>query len=619
MRYRIFFIVLLILSFHSCSSTRTDVLIVGGGASGVTAGIQASRLGAHAIITEETPWLGGMLTSAGVSAIDGNYRLPAGLFGEFRDSLEIRYGGPDALKTGWVSNILFEPKTGNDIFQNMVKKEPDLSVWQNTGFVSARKTKSGTWEVTVSKGNKKHKIKASILIDATELGDVAACCGVGYDIGMEARSECGEDIAPEKANDIIQDLTYVMILKDYGRDVTIPQPEGYDPALFHCTAASDDCTAPKAGQQVWKPVQMITYGKLPGNRYMINWPIEGNDYYVNMIEMNPEERAEAIRKAKNFSLCYLYYLQTRLGFSNLGLDDEQFPSEDHLPLIPYHRESRRIHGLVRFNVNHITHPFDQPEALYRTGIAVGDYPVDHHHKRYPENEQLPDLHFYPIPSYNLPAGALIPEGTDNMIVAEKSISVSNLVNGTTRLQPVVMQTGQAAGVMAALAIRKKTTPAGVSVRELQSMLLDAGAYLMPYLDLPPGDAHFKAIQRIGATGILKGKGMNSGWKNETWFMADSLVQTSELSRGLLEFDSRFNVFFKEEKLTIKAAFGLISDLGKRCRKPVDLSPDMQTDWNACGLDNFDPGRYITKKEISVLLDRFIDPFRLKDVDHTGKY
>ena len=42
-----------------------DVLIIGGGASGVSAGIQASRLGAKTLIVEETDWLGGMLTAAG--------------------------------------------------------------------------------------------------------------------------------------------------------------------------------------------------------------------------------------------------------------------------------------------------------------------------------------------------------------------------------------------------------------------------------------------------------------------------------------------------------------------------------------------------------------------------
>lgn len=66
----------LVVSYSSCMHSeedKVDVLIIGGGASGVTSGIQSARMGANTLILEESTWLGGMLTSAGVSAVDGNY------------------------------------------------------------------------------------------------------------------------------------------------------------------------------------------------------------------------------------------------------------------------------------------------------------------------------------------------------------------------------------------------------------------------------------------------------------------------------------------------------------------------------------------------------------------
>ncbi len=61
---------------------------------------------------------------------------------------------------------------------------------------------------------------------------------------------------------------------------------------------------------------------------------------------------------------------------------------------------------------------------------------------------------------------------EGLIVAEKSISVSNIVNGTTRLQPVVMQIGQtAAGTLAALSIEQDKKIAEVSVRDVQNKIL----------------------------------------------------------------------------------------------------------------------------------------------------
>ena len=92
------------LFISSCSENspilNVDVLVVGGGTSGVAAGLQSARSGVNTLIVEETSWLGGMLTSAGVSAVDGNYNLPAGIWGEFQSRLIAYYGSRDSLKTG---------------------------------------------------------------------------------------------------------------------------------------------------------------------------------------------------------------------------------------------------------------------------------------------------------------------------------------------------------------------------------------------------------------------------------------------------------------------------------------------------------------------------------------
>lgn len=517
----------------------TGVLVVGGGASGVAAGIQAARCGAKSLIIEECPWLGGMLTAAGVSAIDGNYNMRSGIFGEFCDRLAAHYGGYEALKSGWVSNILFEPHVGNEIFHKMASEEKNLGLRHGYAFEGAEKTADG-WTVHFEKygseGGDKLTVRTKVLIDASELGDVAAACGVKYRVGMDSRGETGEDIAPEKANDIVQDMTYVAILKDYGpdADMTIARPEGYDADIFVNSCKGPRSTVASYGRILWSPQEMIDYGRLPGGKkYMLNWPIDGNDYYANVIEMSPEERSFAYEKAKNITRCFLYYIQTELGFKNLGIADDEFPTSDGFPFIPYHREARRIEGEVTFTVDHAAKPFDSDEPLYRTGIAVGDYPIDHHHYRNPDWDNLPELHFYPIPSFNVPMGSLIPKAVDDLIVAEKSISVTNIMNGSTRLQPVVMQIGQAAGVLAALAVEKGEKVRDVPVREVQDVLLASGAYIMPYLDLKPGDENFEAIQRIGATDLIRGVGRNVDWSNQTWFAPDDpsiILKAAQIDR-----------------------------------------------------------------------------------------
>ena len=523
----------LMLALVSCStSEHVDVLVVGGGASGAAPGIQAARMGVNTMVLEETPWIGGMLTAAGVSCVDGNNKLRSGIFGEFADSLVARYGSNEALQSGWVSNINFDPHIGQEILTNMADACGPLLTVRREAVVTDVQGEAGDWTVTFrdSRG-RKQKVNADILIDATELGDIAKACGVDYKIGMEASEETGESIAPEQANDVIQDLTFVAFLKDYGpdADMTIAKPEGYDPMVFRNAALnplSDE--AAETGQTIWSPQMMITYGKTPQGRYMINWPIYGNDHYANIIEMTPEQRQKELEKAKNFTLCFVYFIQTQLGMKNLGLADDVFPTEDKLPFIPYHRESRRIVGEVFFTLDAAADPYGYDKPYYRTGIAVGDYPVDHHHFRNPDWRELPDLEFYPIPSFNVPMGTIIPKNVDDLIVAEKSISVSNLMNGSTRLQPVVMQLGQASGALAALAVIEDRSVKKIGVRQLQEELLEAGCYIMPYLDLKPSDRHFKAIQRIGATGILRGEGRNIGWSNETWFRAGDPLRGEEI-------------------------------------------------------------------------------------------
>ena len=55
---------------------------------------------------------------------------------------------------------------------------------------------------------------------------------VDYDVGMDSNEMYDENIAPEIKNDIIQDLTFVMILKNYNKKVKIDRPEGYDASNF---------------------------------------------------------------------------------------------------------------------------------------------------------------------------------------------------------------------------------------------------------------------------------------------------------------------------------------------------------------------------------------------------
>lgn len=581
----------------SARASAVDVLVVGGSTSGVAAAVQAARMGASVVIAEELPWIGGMLTSAGVSATDGNYRLRSGFWGEFVDSLTVHYGSPEALRSGWVSNIMFEPEVGERILSDIVAGEKNITLLRNTALSSLHPTQGG-WRARLTDASGSVDVEARRVIDATELADVAALVGIPFDKGMESASSTGEDIAPDHSNDIIQDLTYVAILAAAATPAPMERPEGYDPSEFACCAINPLCTNPKEPARMWSPAQMLSYGRLPGGKYMINWPIEGNDFYADLVDAPAAARAEAIAEAKARTMRFIYFMRNELGMDSLDIARDVFPTSDGLPLIPYYREGRRIHGIVRVTLGDLADPYGRHLPLYRTSIAVGDYPVDQHHSRYDGDTPLPDLHYHPIPSWGLPAGALIPADAENFIVAEKGISVSNIVNGTTRLQPVVLQIGQAAGALAALSAREGVAPADVPVRRLQQALLDAGCYLLPYVDIAPGDDAFVPMQRIGACGILRGEGRSEGWSNITRIYPDSIMTLADMA-PLFEYYSAGMPDAGHEVLTCRTLSEALASLGVSWKSDA-AHADMP----------------LTRKQYACIVDSTLNPFALP-VDYHG--
>jgi len=594
--------------FAAKGQTRqTSVLVIGGTTGGTSAGIQSARMHVPTIIVEETPWLGGMITAAGVSATDGNHELYSGIWEEFRTKLRIHYGGAAALATGWVSYTQFEPHVGDQIFKSMAGAEKQLSViygYHLTGIL--KKGKKVTGAIFENEKREHLKILAEVVIDATDLGDGLAMAGAAYDLGMESRSVTGEACAPEKANDIIQDLTWAAILKDYGKGAnkTIAKPLKYNPDLYRgaCTSADDallnDCQ------------KMLNYGRLPNNKFMINWPNKGNDIYLNVVEMDWSHRKEALQPARDKTLGFIYYIQTELGFKQIGPADDEFATADRLAFVPYHREGRRLRGITRLTITDVMNRYDR-QPLYRTGISVGDYPVDHHHGCNPE---APEIHFPAIPSFNIPLGALIPNQVDGLIVADKAISVSNIINGATRLQPCVLLTGQAAGALAALSVKSNQQVRKVSIHQVQQTLLDAHAYLMPLIDITPKDRDFEAIQRVTVSGIVKVTGEPFQWANRTWFYPDTALTVNEFCQGLHAFDNKAILQVDNSLLTLGKLSEILSQYLKK-----NITNQILQFWHKRVIRKFDENLVLTKREISILADELIRPFETKTIGFNGYY
>jgi hypothetical protein len=584
-----------------------EVLVIGGGTGGTAAGIQAARNGAKTLIVEPTTMLGGMITAAGVSCTDGNNDFASGIWQELREALYKHYGKKN-LATGWVSNTCFEPHVGDSIFKAWAVKEKNLRV--KYGFYLETILKKGNKVVGAKFRNDANdeciNVTAQIIIDATELGDAFAMAGAAYDVGMDDPVISGEKDARRK-NNIIQDLTWAAVLKDYGAgvDKTISKPLNYNAKKYYCCNLNAPCDS-----IAWNgdKLKMLNYGKLPNKKYMLNWPAHGNDTYLDVINESVEKRKEKYELAKQHTLGFIYFMQTELGLKNIGLADDEL--DNGLALIPYNREGRRMKGVVRLNIEHLKNPYNY--SLYKNGIAVGNYPVDHHHAQYPG--KVPEIGFPPIPAYNIPLGCLIPEKIEGLIVCEKGISVTNIVNGTTRLQPVVLLTGQAAGMLAAICVKEKKQPRNVEVRMVQQNLLKAKCYLMPFSDVPPTNPYWKAIQMAGVSGILKGVGLAKGWENKMFFYPDSTISTKEFMTAFYEFKNLKASWFNNDSLLNQSFAISVLDLEEvdlhsseklMIRNMEQVYEAQKKIWENSVLKNFEPKLPVKRKELAVLIDLYL--------------
>ncbi|MCM8525409.1 MAG: FAD-dependent oxidoreductase [Lentisphaeraceae bacterium] len=121
------------------------------------------------------------------------------------------------------------------------------------------------------------------------------------------------------------------------------------------------------------------------------------------------------------------------------------------------RESYRIVGETVISVNDYT-----SGKVFDDAIGYAFYPVDLHTKSGVKPKPLkPGI----IPT--IPLSALIPRNSQNVIVAGRCISSDRLANSALRVQAACMSMAQAAGVTAALAAKKNTTPLKVDIDEIR--------------------------------------------------------------------------------------------------------------------------------------------------------
>ena len=511
---------------------RADIVIVGGGTGGCAAALAAAKAGKNVVMTEETDWIGGQLTSQAVPPDEHPWIEQFGCtrtYRQFRDGVRRYYRDhfpltPQARANpylnpgnGWVSRLCHEPRTALAVLNQMLAPyvhSGRLTILTRYRIESARTDGDRVVSVTVRHVGTGDRIELSApyFLDATECGDVLPLAGVEYVTGAESKSQTGEPHALDGDPDPLdmQAITYVFAM-DYleGEDHTIEKPAQYNFWRNYKADFWPDKQLSLAGVRphTLEPIRyelfpettryaLYTYrqivdkanfavGTFLSSVTLVNWP--QNDYWLGpVIEVGEEERARHLEGAKQLSLSFLYWLQTeaprpdgKQGYPGLRLRKDVVGTEDGLAMYPYIRESRRIKAEFTVLEQHVSAECrpDGKAERFHDSVGVGSYRIDLHPST--GNRNYIDVSTVP---FQIPLGSLIPIRVDNLLPACKNIGVTHITNGCYRLHPVEWNVGEAAGYLAAYCLERGVSPRAVrntlsELEQFQQLLLKEGVEL----------------------------------------------------------------------------------------------------------------------------------------------
>ena len=559
-----------------------DLLIVGGNESACAAAVQAARLGVKRIVlVNDIEWLGGQFSAEGVGCLDEWTTVMGKRTGFPRSGLFLemigRIHAHNTAKYGKASpgnaycgTETIEPAAAAQIFEELLKPHVTGGALRiERGWEPVKVNIEGERVAAVEFGRRGAKltVKARLTVDASDWGDVIRLSGARYGAGPDLRSRFDEPSAPEKFDDAgaqeMNPLSWCIVLREAGKDSTIPKPASYDPRSF---AALDktppwvdsDMSAGIYSQSGWsiythrRLVDRWHNGFAPGTEAtFLNWPVQ--DYPLcqlpqrvvdaleksepgasrrNIATLSSAQRRIIFDDVKQHALGMLYHLQTKVhdrvgdfpqSFRYMALTDE-FGTADKLPPKPYIREGLRLEALTMLTERDIRAATREPKWAKRMpGDAVFGFQfnIDFHptRRKFLTADRNGPWQYIHTPERGwhtdtdramFPLRGLIPVEMDGLLGAGKNIGVSSVVQSALRLHGQMMLAGQACATLAALCLRDSIEPRAIAadarrVREIQRNLVQGsggpGVLLWPYHDLPPGHPAFEAANLFTVAGI----------------------------------------------------------------------------------------------------------------------
>ena len=464
-----------------------DVVVVGGGSSGLGAAIAAARNGAKVAFIQDRPVLGG-------NGSDEIQVPPMGYIGAAPDRVNVTGLSEELYPVqNWGSNA------NSAHLEAMVRAEKNISLFLNTrgiGVEMTSKTKiASVIGIDVHSGQRM-RFKAPLFVDTTGHGWIGYYAGAEYRHGTEARDEFNEKMAPVEPNShTMGNSLYKAVTR------RMPEPTPFEtPAWAYQWKSKNDFVQPL--RRDGAPIRHETFDKAtrgPG-RPVSNtagaraWFVETGG------TMNTVEDAEKIRDE-------LFRMHIGIwGYQKNYAKREQLKNHKlvWLNYVPGVRESRRLMG------DYIMTQKDFDDQIeHADNVAFTDWGIDDHHPHGFFTRGMDVLHAYHGRRVSIPYRSLYSKNISNLFMAGRCMSASHMALGGVRVQRPMMATGQAVGTAAAIATREKCSPRQIHsshITELQQRLLKDGCYIVGVKNEDPKD--------LALTAQTRDRSIINGWNRE---------------------------------------------------------------------------------------------------------
>jgi hypothetical protein len=523
-------------------SFEADLIIYGGTSAGITAAVQAKKMGKSVIVVSPDIHLGG-LSAGGLGFTDtGDKSVIGGLAREFYHRIYMHYQNDSAWKwqkreeygnkgqgtpaidgnarTMWI----FEPHVAEMIFEDFVR-ENEITVLRDewldraTGVVKEKNSKIVSIKTLSGKS-----FKGKVFIDATYEGDLMAAAGVSYHVGRESNETYGETwngvqvgvfqhrhyfmkpvspyVIPDDPNSgllpeiselppgkngegdqRLQAYNFRMALSQHPENrVPFPKPENYDPNRYKLLA--------RVFQTGWNET-FDKFDDIPNlktdtnNHGPFSTDYIGKNYEYP--EASYEERKAMIREHEDYQKGLMYFLandpqvpdSVRMELAKWGLAKDEFTDNGNWPHQIYVREARRMIGDYVMTEHEVLGKKEVPRP-----VGMGSYSLDSHNvQRFVTEDGFVqnegDIGVHPENPYSISYGTILPKKQEcENLLVPVCVSSSHTAFGSIRMEPVFMILGQSAATAAVLAIDGNMAVQDLPYEKIQERLKADGQVMV---------------------------------------------------------------------------------------------------------------------------------------------